>query len=220
MNAYAYAPKDDAKHRARVARAVRRRRDRAIRRARRPRGATAGVRFGFAVSPGLDIDYESDADRAAAARQAARARRRRRRRGSCCSLDDIPMQPGLAPAPGRARGRAARRAAGAIAGRRADGLPDRVRRDAAVAVPRRRSAAGLPADVDVMWTGPTVCSPTITAADAARPRPTPSAAARRSCGTTIPVNDATMTASLHLGPYRGRDPELARGDRAACCAIR
>ena len=53
MNAYVYAPKDDAKHRAGVARAVRRR-------ARCERFAEladacatdAGVRFGFAISPG------------------------------------------------------------------------------------------------------------------------------------------------------------------------
>ena len=58
-----------------------------------------------------------------------------------------------------------------------------------------------------MWTGPTVCSPRIRAEDA--------------CGWTealgghrtivwdnTPVNDATMTNELHLGPYLGRDPDL------------
>ena len=62
------------------------------------------------------------------------------------------MQPGLAPAPGRARDVAARHARTAPTS--LTRVPDRVRRDAA----RRRTSselgAGLPPDVDVMWTGP------------------------------------------------------------------
>ena len=57
MNAYAYAPKDDARHRAEW-------RDPygADELARfgevAAHGAVLGVQFGFAISPGLDIDYD------------------------------------------------------------------------------------------------------------------------------------------------------------------
>ena len=60
MNAYAYAPKDDAKHRA----AWREPYDTGEMQrfaSLATRANEAGVRFGFAVSPGLDITYESDA---------------------------------------------------------------------------------------------------------------------------------------------------------------
>src|SRR4029450_2873319 len=68
-------------------------------------------------------------------------------------------------------------------------------------------AAGLPSDVDVMWTGPTVCSPVIRAADA-RAWASALAGRRPLLWDNYPVNDGTMERSLHLGPYRGREPEL------------
>ena len=68
-------------------------------------------------------------------------------------------------------------------------------------------AAGLPSDVDVMWTGPTVCSPVIRAADA-RARADALGGRHPVLWDNYPVNDGTMEHSLHLGPYRGREPEL------------
>jgi hypothetical protein len=68
-------------------------------------------------------------------------------------------------------------------------------------------AAGLPSDVDVMWTGPTVCSPVIRAADA-RAWASALGGRRPLLWDNYPVNDGTMEHSLHLGPYRGREPEL------------
>lgn len=64
----------------------------------------------------------------------------------------------------------------------------------------------LPAGVDICWTGLEVCSPTISAAHA-------DAVARLLRRQPLiwdnyPVNDATMLGELHLGPIRGRDPEL------------
>ena len=59
-----------------------------------------------------------------------------------------------------------------------------------------------------MWTGPTVCSPTLRADDASG-----WTEALRGHRTVVwdntPVNDATMVNELHLGPYLGRDPALA-----------
>lgn len=213
LNAYVYAPKDDALHRARW---------------REPYGADAldrfaqldarardvSVRFGFAISPGLDIDYGAGTDREALLAKLlplvdAGVR------WFLLLLDDIPLQPGLA----------ARQA------ELATWLHDALVVSAADAtltlcpteyVGTRPSqylhdlGAGLPTVVDVMWTGPTVCSPTITATDAAA-----WAAALGGRPPLLwdnyPVNDGPMAASLHLGPYVGRDPALAGVVRGVLC---
>jgi len=200
MNAYVYAPKDDVKHRAQW----RTRYDDAELAGFAKVAADAaglGVRFGFAISPGLDITYESDADRAdlLAKLEPMRAN------GVTWFLllvDDIPMQPGLAP----------RQAA------LASWLHDALHPCAVTVCPTEyvgtrpspylaALSAGLPGDVDLMWTGPTVCSPEITAEDARR-----WTKAVDGHGVLVwdntPVNDALMTNCLHLGPYRGRDPDL------------
>src|SRR5262249_31862588 len=65
----------------------------------------------------------------------------------------------------------------------------------------------LPPEVDVMWTGPTVCSPVIRAADA-RAWASSLAGRRPLLWDNYPVNDGTMVRSLHLGPYRGRTADL------------
>ena len=204
LNAYVYAPKDDPKHRAdwRVPYD-------AAERARfgelAAHAEAHGARFGFAISPGLDVTYESAADRAAilaklqplldAGRPVVPAAARRH-----------PDAARARAAPGRARDLAVRAAASARR-RLAHAVPDRIRRDAA----RRRisasSAPGLPPEVDVMWTGPTVCSPTLRADDA-RGWTDALGGHRTIVWDNTPVNDATMTHELHLGPYLGRDPDL------------
>ena len=77
------------------------------------------------------------------------------------------------------------------------------------------SATGVPVDVDLMWTGPTVCSPAIRAADARAWRE--AVAGRRSCWDNFPVNDGTMARSLHLGPYLGREPTLTDAVDGVLC---
>ncbi len=177
------------------------------------------MRFGFAISPGLDIIYESDADRATLLAKLEPMRAH----GVTWFLllvDDIPMQPGLA----------ARQAA------LATWLHDALRPSAVTVCPTeyvgtRPSpylsdlSAALPASVDLMWTGPTVCSPEIDADDARG-----WTKAVDGHGVLVwdnyPVNDALMTElSSTSGPYRGRDPDLVdagfRGavqsdDPAAC----
>ncbi|HET9728478.1 MAG TPA: beta-N-acetylglucosaminidase domain-containing protein, partial [Acidimicrobiia bacterium] len=96
LNAYVYAPKDDTKHRA----AWRERYDDDEQAQFRDLCAHAGahdVQFGFAISPGLDITYDSSSDRALL----------RDKLVSMLDLgvtwflllvDDIPMRAGLAPA--------------------------------------------------------------------------------------------------------------------------
>ncbi len=161
MNAYVYAPKGDPKHRD----TWREPYDSAE--AGRFRELAAhcqqvGVRFGFALSPGLDIDYAAPADRDALT-------------GKLdplladgvdwivLALDDIPNRPGLASEQADL--------VGWLAGR----LAARVTLVPTEYVGTHPSAYlsvlgdELPDGVDVMWTGPTVCSPRIDAADARAP---------------------------------------------------
>ena len=142
LNAYVYAPKDDAKHRAEW-RVPYDGEERARFRDLAAHADANGARFGFAISPGLDIDYESDADRAAVLAKLAPLLDA----GVpwfLLLLDDIPMQPGLAPRHARmtqditdASGHVAAGPAARVACRRgAHAVPDRVRRHPPVAVSR------------------------------------------------------------------------------------
>jgi hyaluronoglucosaminidase len=205
LNAYVYAPKDDAKHRAdwRVPYD-------AGERARfgelAAHAEEHGARFGFAISPGLDIDYESPADRAVVLAK-LRPLLDAGVPWFLLLLDDIPMRAGLAP-------RQADLATWLFAQLRA------ARADASLTlcpteyVGTRPSpylselGAGLPAEVDVMWTGPTVCSPALRADDA-RGWTAALGGHRTIVWDNTPVNDATMSHELHLGPYLGRDADLA-----------
>jgi hyaluronoglucosaminidase len=204
MNAYVYAPKDDPKHRERW---------------REPYDAAAlrtfgelaescdgaGVTFGFAISPGLDIDYSSDADRRALLDKlttmvdAGTA-------WLVLAVDDIPNRPGLASEQAALVHWLVDRV-----GARTDGIRwSLVPTEYVGTRPSPYLAAlseELPPAVDVCWTGPTVCSPTVTVADAH--------AWREAIGDrplllwdNYPVNDAVMERELHLGPYRGRDTGL------------
>ena len=206
MNAYVYAPKSDPRHRERWREpyeAPEASHFQVL--AQRARGCD--VRFGFAISPGLDIDYHAAPDREALVAKLA-------------PLLDIGVDwfvlalDDIAPRPGLAADQAAL----------TSWLLEALRvRDAQVrlsVVPTeyvgtrptaylRELAAGLPDEVeDVMWTGPTVCSPTITPEDA-----NAWAAAlggrRPLLWDNYPVNDGPMERSLHLGPYRGRPADLS-----------
>lgn len=201
MNAYAYAPKDDALHRAEW-RTPYPDAELAQFRELAAHGDAHGVQFGFAISPGLDIDYESESDRATLMHK-LEPLRVAGVSWFLLLLDDIPLQPGIAP----------RQAAlvtwlyAALDGAALTMCPTEY-------VGTHPSpylsdlGAGMPPAVDVMWTGPTVCSPHLRASDAVGW--TKALGDRRVVvWDNFPVNDALMTASLHLGPYVGRDPDLA-----------
>ncbi len=204
MNAYVYAPKSDPKHRdewraAYDADEIHRFRQLA------QRAAELGSRFGFALSPGLDIDYGSGRDRAEVVEKLAPMLDA----GVdwiVLALDDIPNRPDLAGA----QADLTTWLLDALRSRRPDAHLTLVPTEYVGTRPTsylHGVAAGLPPDVDVMWTGPTVCSPVIRAADA---RAWAAALAGRKplLWDNYPVNDGTMEPSLHLGPYRGREPEL------------
>jgi hyaluronoglucosaminidase len=204
LNAYVYAPKDDATHRAdwRVPYD-------ADERARfRELAAHAGAhdtRFGFAISPGLDVTYEAPDDRVAILAK-LRPLLDAGVPWFLLLLDDIPMQAGLAP-------RQAELASWLFEQLRAERIDASLTVCPTEYLGTRPSpyltdlGAGLPPEVDVMWTGPTVCSPTL-GVDDARGWTAAIAAHRTIVWDNTPVNDATMTHELHLGPYVGRDADL------------
>jgi len=203
MNAYVYAPKDEPKHRERWRDAYDR--DELACFEGLADGCRAvGTRFGFAISPGLDIGYSDTDDRAALLAKLAPLVDT----GVdwfVLALDDIPARPGLAPEQADLTRWLQDRLGGEL---RLSLVPTEY-------VGTRPSpylaelADALPPDVDVMWTGPTVCSPVITAADAEHWR---AALGGRSLllWDNYPVNDTIMERELHLGAYRGREPELAQ----------
>jgi hyaluronoglucosaminidase len=204
MNAYVYAPKSDPKHRDRW-------RDTYDAseldgfRTLAEHAAQNQTRFGFALSPGLDIDYGSARDREMLVEKLAPLL------GIgvdwiVLALDDIPNRPGLAVE----QAQFAVWLLDELRRRRADPHLTLVPTEYVGTRPTaylEALAAELPSEVDVMWTGPTVCSPVVRAADA-RAWATALAGRRPLLWDNYPVNDGTMTRSLHLGPYRGREPDL------------
>lgn len=200
MNAYVYAPKDDPFHRKRWREPYPD--DRAAELlATAERARAHDVRFGYAVSPGLDIDYASPGDREALWNKLAPFVD-----GGVdwlvLAFDDVPLRPGSGARQadlvlwlaGRSEAHISVVPTDYVGCRPSDYLDALCSR--------------LPADVDVMWTGVTVVSPEITVADAKERR-----AATHDHPVLVwdnyPVNDAFMSASLHLGPLVGRDPDLS-----------
>jgi hyaluronoglucosaminidase len=199
-NAYVYAPKDDAKHRAdwRVAYDP----NELARFAELNACAVDNaVRFGFAISPGLDITYESADDRATLMHKLSPLRDAGIE-WFLLLVDDIPMQRGLAPLQAALAAWLREQLAAPIfalcpteyVGTRPSPYLNELGKE-------------LPPEIDVMWTGPTVCSPELRVGDALAWTDALSGH-RIIAWDNYPVNDALMTRSLHLGPYVGRDGDL------------
>jgi hyaluronoglucosaminidase len=204
MNAYVYAPKSDAKHRhcwrdaydpdelARLEELAR-------------HTSSLGIRFGFALSPGLDIDYGDDRDRAALVDKLAPLLDAGVE-WVVLALDDIPNRRGLAADQAELCAWLLDTLHAGRPGTHLTLVPTEY--VGTRPTPYLRTLAGvLPPTVDVMWTGPTVCSPVIRAEDA-RAWADALGGRRPVLWDNYPVNDSTMERSLHLGPYHGREPEL------------
>lgn len=71
--------------------------------------------------------------------------------------------------------------------------------------------AGLDPAIDLFWTGRAICSPTLELEDARRFEAT--TGRPPTYWDNYPVNDVAMGYELHIGPYRGRDPELWQASR-------
>lgn len=211
MNTYVHAPKDDALHRERWRDPYP---DDALRAfgALVERGERAAVRVGFAISPGLSIAYASADDRAALVAK-LRAFREQGVRFFGLALDDVPSE--LVHAGDRQAFDSLAEAHVALAHEVAEGLGPET---TLWVVPTdylgvettdylETLGRALDPEIEVGWTGRTVVSPTVTAAEAAAR----SATLRRPplLWDNVPVADGPMRPMLHLGPYAGREPGLA-----------
>ncbi len=202
MNAYVYAPKDDPYHRSRWRDPYPDDQLEALL-SLHAHCQGVGVRFGFALSPGLDFQTYSASDR-----DVLWAKLTPFVDAGVdwfiLAFDDIPLEEGA--------GRAHAELAGWLRDRLGDGA--RLSLVPTDYVGSARSpyldelADAVPAGTDLMWTGSTVVPATITAAEA-RERVAATGGSPMLIWDNYPVNDAFMDASLHLGPLRGRDPELA-----------
>jgi len=211
MNCYVYAPKDDPLHRAQWRTAY-------------PadmmsefgelieRGCAIGVQVGFAVSPGLTIEYASPED-VRALQGKFRSFYELGARWFCLALDDVPTT--LLHAGDQAQFGSLGAAHVALA----NAVADAVGADSTLwVVPTdyvgveptdylEILGSGLAASIEIGWTGRTVLSPTIAAGEAAQRAAT--LRRRVLIWDNVPVNDGPMRPMLHLGPYVGRAPDLA-----------
>jgi hypothetical protein len=162
-------------------------------------GASAGVRVGFVVSPGLD--WQAGDEPALVAKLRSFYDLGARALG--IAFDDVP--PGGAEL-GTAHGAAVAAAVAALprdiawAACPVDYGTDRV------TAYLQAFAAALPAAVDLFWTGPSVLSadvPVQVAIDLAQ-----QLGRRLVLADNFPVSDGPMAGVLHLGPYPRRDPAL------------
>ena len=174
-------------------------------------GASLGVRVGFAIAPGLSIEYGSATDREALEAKldgfvALGAR------FFCLALDDVPSA---------LQSEADRKHFDTLSAAHVDltnTMKDRLPEDATLwLVPTdyagteaspylAQLGGGLDPSVEVGWTGRSVVSPAIEAGEAAeRSR---ALGRRLLLWDNYPVNDGPMRNVLHLGPYQGRDPGL------------
>jgi len=210
MNRYLYAPKDDPLHRDswREPYPADRMQDfgRWI-----AHGDKNAVEVGFALSPGLSIRYSSREDVLALADK-FRAFRDQGARFFGLALDDVPSE--LQHAADREAFASLASAHVALAHALAEVLGG----DTALwLVPTdylgvdstpylEELGERLDPRIEVGWTGRTVLSPTIELREARRR----SEALKRRLlvWDNYPVADGPMRQMLHLGPYRGRDPEL------------
>ena len=211
MNRYVYAPKDDPFHRARWREPhpaeVERELGELV-----AHGRSAGVDVGFAISPGLSIEYGSSDDRRAL-RAKLEGYAALGARVLVLAVDDVPSE--LASPADRER-------YASLAEAHVDVVHAlRAQLDPGIElwlVPTDYLGTGstpyldvlgsrLAPEIEVMWTGRTVLSPTLEAAEAA----SRATALRRRVlvWDNYPVSDGPMRNMLHLGPYAGRSAALA-----------
>ena len=213
MNAYIYAPKDDPYHRQRW-------------RAPYPEDLLArlselasharkrGITFVFAVSPGLSLRYSDRRDQDTLVAK-LKALYDAGARAFALLYDDIPAElrheedrkafDGLASAQVSFTNAVYARLKGLSAQISLVICPTQYCGDPSTEYVRK-IGAGLDPAIDIMWTGPVVCSKELTlehtkaVAESLR-RPV-------TYWDNYPVNDGPMKAELHIGPYTGRSPYL------------
>ncbi|MFA7634598.1 MAG: protein O-GlcNAcase [Bacillota bacterium] len=219
MNAYMYAPKDDPYHREDWRSPYPSKKLESLRELA-SHAKSHGVSFVFAVSPGMSVRYSDKRD-VDAFMQKLKALYGAGVRDFAILYDDIPNV---------LSNEADRKAFPDLASAQvafANSVRDRLRKWSSettlMVCPTQYNGdynteyvlgmgAGLHQDIDIMWTGPDVCSHELSyeytlAVSAALMRPVV-------YWDNYPVNDAGMKGELHIGPYTGRDqklPEVCRG---------
>lgn len=198
MTHYVYAPKDDPKHRQRWREPYTEDELRSLERVIEG----CGLAFGFAVSPGLSIDYRDPDDRgrlldkldAVIARGVSLV---------ALLLDDIDPRPGL----GEEQADLTRWLYEQLAGRAELVLVPTEYVGVSPSPYLDALAAVVPEEVPIGWTGAMVVNEEVTAADA-RARAASLGGRAPLLWDNYPVNDAVMGDSLFMGPLRGRSHEL------------
>lgn len=198
MTHYVYAPKDDPKHRHRWRDPYT---DDELRSLERVIEG-CGLAFGFAVSPGLSIDYRDTDDRA---RLLDKLDAVIARGVSLVALllDDIKPRPGL----GEDQADLTRWLHERIAGRAELVLVPTEYVGVSPSPYLDALAAVVPEEVPIGWTGAMVINDEVTADDA-RARAASVGGRAPLLWDNYPVNDAVMADCLFMGPLRGRSPEL------------
>ena len=211
MNRYLYAPKDDSLHREHWRDAYP---SDAIAHFRElvETGKRCGVEVGFALSPGLSICYSDPTDVSALIEKFSDFLALGTR-FLCLALDDVPSS--LTHEADREAFDSLGEAHVALAKDLVEQLGEEVTlwlvptdySGCATSEYLETLAAGLPASIEVGWTGRTVISPSIRKHEAAERA---KALGRRLLvWDNVPVNDGPMRPMLHLGPFTGRDPDLS-----------
>ncbi len=210
MNTYVYAPKDDPLHLERWREPYPDEKLAEFRELVRA-GERAGVRVGFAVSPGRSIVYSERADRA---RLVAKL-------GSFHALGARVLSLAVDDVPSSLVHDADKRAFRSLAGAQLallGEIHDAFGRDSTLWLVPTDYLGVEPTDyleelgerldpsVEVGWTGRTVVSPEIRAHEAAARAAT--LRRRLLVWDNTPVSDGPMRTMLHLNPYTGRDREL------------
>ncbi len=209
FNCYGYAPKDDPYHRARWREPYPAEELRHLGQLVQ-RGREVGVEVGLTLSPGLDW-HEGDEipliEKLTAFRDL----------GATIlgiAFDDVP--PGGAEL-GAAHGRAIATAVDAL------GYDIRwITCPTDYATPEatpylQEYVAPLTETVEVLWTGPSIVTPHMTASDA---RTIGDQLGRKLLfGENFPVNDGAMSSVLHLGPYPDRDADLVDATTGVFCNL-
>jgi beta-N-acetylglucosaminidase len=167
--------------------------------------AEPGIRLGVGLSPGLDVDCASAADRAALAGKALGAVDAGAALVLLC-LDDIPDRPGL----GEDHAALTADLWGRLDGRAELALVPTQYVGSRSTPYLEALAAGVPEEVPIGWTGDAVVNDAVTAASAAE-RATALGGRAPLLWDNVPVNDAIMSDRLFLGPLRGREPALVDG---------
>lgn len=172
-----------------------------------------GLDLYYCLSPGLDIEYSSDADLAALVRK-YRSLYELGVRKFGLFLDDIPDK--LVSPADEAKYGSVCAAHVDLINRLSAAMPADT---GLVVCPMQYHGSGaepyittlcrgIPAGVDVFWTGKKICSPELTTADAR--------SFRKHTGRkplywdNFPVNDAEMYGEMHIGPYLNRSADLSR----------